>query len=73
MFLAHFIDIHRTTSGGMGNVANRIGAIVGNVLFGAFQSNVSIAVPMVTVAALLVSASVVSLCLPKTTKRTQLE
>jgi hypothetical protein len=62
----------RTTAGAVGLASVRIGAILGLILFGHFV-DVSLIVPILMVASVMAFGAVLSIFLPKTTKRTRLE
>ena len=62
----------RTTASAMGLVFVRIGAILGLILFGWFVE-VSPIVPILIVACVMTVGAILSIFLPKTTKRTRLE
>ena len=62
----------RTTAGAVGLASVRIGAILGSILFGHFV-DVSLIVPILMVASVMAFGAVLSIFLPKTTKRTRLE
>ena len=60
--------IFRSTAMAVTLVPARLGAILGNIVFG-FAIDVNCAIPILSVASLLVSGGLVGLLLPNTTRR----
>ena len=63
----------RSTASGVFLLLARIGAIMGTYIFGLFTSTSHVAIPVLLTAAILLSSAVLSLFLPRTTRKTALK
>lgn len=63
----------RSTASGVFFLLARIGAIMGTYIFGLFTSTSHVAIPVLLTAAILLSSAVLSLFLPRTTRKTALK